>query len=390
MPAPRRNSTESRDHRHALVERRAERLEHVVVPRLADDAHGADVRLDEVAQGVVAVDLALHAPRRPERDERGRRELHLLRRAPEELVVLGVRAGPARLDVVDAEPVELLGDPQLVLDGQRDPLELRPVAQRRVIDLDAAGRRELGSSLVPVVSRHAHTILCTCRPGRGPPWRIRSAMTFVIGPGHGITRSSTEFTALDLGRGAAHEHLLGDVEVAAREFVDRDLEAVVAGDRHHRVLRDARQRARRDRRRDQHAATRREDVLAGALGHEAVGVQHDRFVVAGLQRLDLGQRRVHVVAGRLRQRRHRVVVVARPRRDLHAHALADRVVAEVRAPRPARDRHVDLARQRVEPHLAVAVVRDRPDVARRQTRSSARCPSPPARSRRPCTGSPSS
>ena len=64
-----RNSTESRDHRHALVERRAERFGDVVVPRLADDAHGADVRLDEVAQRVVAVDLAL----RPAASTRTRR-----------------------------------------------------------------------------------------------------------------------------------------------------------------------------------------------------------------------------------------------------------------------------------------------------------------------------
>ncbi len=111
---------------------------------------------------------------------------------------------------------------------------------------------------------------------------------------------------------------------------------------------------------------RREDVLAGALRHEPVGIEHDRLVVTRFQGFDLGERRVHVVASRLRQRRHRVVVVARPARDLHADALGDRVGAEVRAPWPARDRDLDLARQRVQPHLAVAVVRDRPDVARRQ------------------------
>ena len=63
------------DHRLALVERGAERLEHVVVPRLPDDAHGADVGLHEMAQRVVAVDLALHAARRPEGHERGGGEL---------------------------------------------------------------------------------------------------------------------------------------------------------------------------------------------------------------------------------------------------------------------------------------------------------------------------
>ncbi len=60
------------------------------------------------------------------------------------------------------------------------------------------------------------------------------------------------------------------------------------------------------------------------------------------------------------------MVVARPAGDLHAHALGCGVVAEVRTPWPARDGDVDRARQRVEPHLAVAVVRDRSHVTRGQ------------------------
>ena len=106
-----------------------------------------------------------------------------------------------------------------------------------------------------------------------------------------------------------------------------------------------------------------EQVLTRALGDESVGREHDRLVVAGLEGLDLGERRVDVVPGGLGGRRHRVVVVAGPRRDLHAHTLGDRVVAEVGAPRPAGDRHVDRARQGVEPHLAVTEVGDRPHVA---------------------------
>src|SRR4051794_21076387 len=47
-----------------------------------------------------------------------------------------------------------------------------------------------------------------------------------------------------LGRGAADEHLLGGVEVAAGEVGDRDLVAEVAGDGHHRVLGDALERSR--------------------------------------------------------------------------------------------------------------------------------------------------
>ena len=59
------------------------------------------------------------------------------RRGPgEELDVLRVGARPPALDVVHAEHVELLGDAQLVLDGRRDALDLQPVAQRGVEDLD--------------------------------------------------------------------------------------------------------------------------------------------------------------------------------------------------------------------------------------------------------------
>src|SRR5438067_957595 len=48
-----------------------------------------------------------------------------------------------------------------------------------------------------------------------------------------------------LGGRAAHEHLVGDVEIAARELTDPHVVAVVAGDRHHRALGDAFERPRR-------------------------------------------------------------------------------------------------------------------------------------------------
>src|SRR3954468_20920541 len=72
--------------------------------------------------------------RGPEGDEGGGVELELGAGPPEELVVLGVGARPPALDPVHAEPVELLGDAELVVDGEGDALELTPVAQRRVVD----------------------------------------------------------------------------------------------------------------------------------------------------------------------------------------------------------------------------------------------------------------
>ena len=62
------------------------------------------------------------------------------RGAAEELGVLGVGARPAALDVADAEPVELARDRQLVGDGEVQPLLLRAVAQRRVVDVEGLRR----------------------------------------------------------------------------------------------------------------------------------------------------------------------------------------------------------------------------------------------------------
>ena len=169
-----------------------QRLGDVVVPRLADDAHRRRAGLDEVAQRGVVVDLAL----RPGGSSRTPRASSVsscssVRGPPEELLVLRVGAGPAALDVVHAEVVELLGDAQLVVDGERDALDLAAVAQRRVEDLDRPGTAPSRR-----VRRHVRPTPCTGRPGRGRPCRTPPAIAFVIGPGHGIARSSTEFTGV--------------------------------------------------------------------------------------------------------------------------------------------------------------------------------------------------
>ena len=123
-------------HGDALFERGLQRLGHVVVPALADDAHRPGARFDEVAERVVGVDLAELAPGRAEGHQPAGVEVELGGGAPEELVVLGVGARPTTFDVVHAQPIELLGDAELVVDGERDALELAAVAQRRVEDLD--------------------------------------------------------------------------------------------------------------------------------------------------------------------------------------------------------------------------------------------------------------
>ena len=82
-----------------------------------------------------------------------------------------------------------------------------------------------------------------------------------------------------------------------------------------------------------------EDVLAGALAHEAAAVEQDRLLVAGLDGLDLGQDAVEVLPGGLGVRDQRVRGDAPPARHLGADAARGRVRAEVGAPRPHGDRH---------------------------------------------------
>jgi hypothetical protein len=61
----------------------------------------------------------------------------LLGQQLEEPLLLGVRAGKARLDQREAEAVERVRDAQLLLRGQRHALALHAVAQGGVVDEDA-------------------------------------------------------------------------------------------------------------------------------------------------------------------------------------------------------------------------------------------------------------
>src|SRR6185437_3915320 len=55
--------------------------------------------------------------------------------------VLGVGEGITPFNIVDAQFVEPLGDPQLVLEREVDPLALASVAQGRVVDRDPSHGR---------------------------------------------------------------------------------------------------------------------------------------------------------------------------------------------------------------------------------------------------------
>src|SRR5262249_10156900 len=84
---------------------------------------------------------------RSERGDLGVTEPEALDRT-EELLVARVRARPAALDVLDAELVQPLRDAELVVEREGDVLGLCPVAERRVVELDALHAR--GSVALPM------------------------------------------------------------------------------------------------------------------------------------------------------------------------------------------------------------------------------------------------
>ncbi len=106
-----------------------------------------------------------------------------------------------------------------------------------------------------------------------------------------------------------------------------------------------------------------EHVLAGALADVALVVEQDRLLVAGLDRLDLGQHRVQVLPGGLRVRDQRVRRDAPVGRHARAHAVLLALLAEVGPPLPDGDHRLDRVVERVEAHRPVAAVDERPDVA---------------------------
>src|SRR5262249_53190932 len=104
------------------------------VPALAHEADRLDARVGERRQAGI---IGRAAPRAVRHAEGGEACAPERRRIGEEGVVGRVGAGPAALDVVDAETVERLRDRPLVLDAEIDALRLRAVAQRAVVKMDA-------------------------------------------------------------------------------------------------------------------------------------------------------------------------------------------------------------------------------------------------------------
>ena len=125
-------------HREVLLQRRAQRELDVLVVALRHQRHDRGAGLTQRGDESVVGRRTVRAPGGAERRERGVLQVELLRRQGEELGVLRVGAGPAALDVADAEVVEVARDVQLVLHGEVEPLLLRAVAHRRVVHVEVA------------------------------------------------------------------------------------------------------------------------------------------------------------------------------------------------------------------------------------------------------------
>ena len=113
------------------------------------DVRGRDERVDPRARRVLdrapgGVDVRLVGARQPA----DHRALDVAGDLLDRLEVAGRGDREARLDHVDAEPCELLGDLDLLLRVERDPGRLLAVAQRGVEDLDAILNAVLGNRLV--------------------------------------------------------------------------------------------------------------------------------------------------------------------------------------------------------------------------------------------------
>ena len=140
-PAPPGGATDWRDVGEVLLERDVEGGADVEVVRLADEADDRGAGVHHRRQHVVVRRRPAGALGHAEGGEAGAAER---RGGGEEGAVGGVGAGPAALDVVEAEGVEGLGDAELVLDGEVDALALLAVAEGGVEE----GRGARGSSRV--------------------------------------------------------------------------------------------------------------------------------------------------------------------------------------------------------------------------------------------------
>ena len=112
-------------------------------PGLAEDGDDGRFGLQELADLVVVLHRQILAPGGAEGGEAGAVKVGLA--CAEEFNVLGIGAGPAALDKVNAKGVEPFGNAQLVLDGEADAFALAAIAQGRIVNLDVGFHRRVAA-----------------------------------------------------------------------------------------------------------------------------------------------------------------------------------------------------------------------------------------------------
>ncbi len=133
VDAPERDGDAVADHAEVFVQLHAERDLDLMVPGLADQGDDLGGGGEQRLESRIVVGAAAGAPRHA---EGGEARMAQFGRVREELVVGGVGAGPAALDVVDAEAVEFGGDCHLVGGGEVHALGLCAVAQGAVVQIN--------------------------------------------------------------------------------------------------------------------------------------------------------------------------------------------------------------------------------------------------------------
>ena len=152
------------DHRQVLVRGRAEDVDDMEQPALAEDGGHRRLGGDQRAQVRILVRPVGAMAGRSERGQPGVSEGHAAR-GREELLVLRVGARPAALDVREAGLVEATRDLELVGQRQDEALALRAVAQGGVVQDDGGAvtpAPRLARRFAPAGSRRPPA----CRPTR--------------------------------------------------------------------------------------------------------------------------------------------------------------------------------------------------------------------------------
>ncbi len=144
------------DHAQVLVELDTQGTDHLPCRGLRNERDDVGAAAEERCQHRVVGGASSGPTRHAEGAELGATKgLGAL----EEGIVSGIGAGPAALDIVDAQPVELTRDPQLVGDGEVDALCLGAVTQRGVVEPDTLARHDLRRHSVLPSGRSSKTTL---------------------------------------------------------------------------------------------------------------------------------------------------------------------------------------------------------------------------------------